>query len=84
MGLGASTLISDLSEDNQLKIYRQLVHDHNELTKNGASESEIFSALSKKHKDLESLYKIKDFSCPKVRFGRTNLQMPIITCGGMR
>merc|ERR1711865_536537 len=24
------------------------------------------------------------FQCPKVRFGRTELQMPIITCGGMR
>ena len=26
----------------------------------------------------------QDFKCPKVRFGKTELQMPIVTCGGMR
>ena len=27
---------------------------------------------------------LKKFKCPKVRFGKTELQMPLITCGGMR
>lgn len=27
---------------------------------------------------------LSSFKCPKVRFGRTELMMPIITCGGMR
>mmetsp|Transcript_23631 Transcript_23631/g.57945 ORF Transcript_23631/g.57945 Transcript_23631/m.57945 type:complete len:635 (+) Transcript_23631:103-2007(+) len=84
-----------LSDDALAKIGRQLEYFHD---KEKASEAEMVE-LAKKlidqsiwylplvsekigtDKDREALQKSK---CPKVRFGKTELQMPLITCGGMR
>ncbi|KAL7539804.1 hypothetical protein ACHAXR_010098 [Thalassiosira sp. AJA248-18] len=38
----------------------------------------------RKEVDDESIPEEEKFKIPKVRFGKTELQMPIITCGGMR
>ena len=37
--------------------------------------------LEAQQRQLEALDR---FECPKVRFGRTELMMPVVTCGGMR
>ena len=74
----------ELSSDNELKIYRQLVNVNDIHTSNGISNSEKYELLQRRHNELVSLYSMTSFTCPKVRFGRTGLQMPILTCGGMR
>jgi hypothetical protein len=84
MGATLSTNQPALSGDNQLKIYRQLFNENSQLAKNGIEEAERYKRLTQRHNELEKLYSTKDFTCPKVRFGRTGLQMPILTCGGMR
>lgn len=84
MGIPFSTQ-STLSADGETKVYRQLRHEYATLIARGVTdETIIYQTLSKRHAELEALYSTSSFSCPRVRFGRTNLQMPIITCGGMR
>lgn len=78
--------MSGLSKDQQVKIYRQVRSENDVLCNdNSISDGEKYTRLSTLHNELETLYLKKDgFTCPKVRFGRTELQMPILTCGGMR
>ena len=78
------SLDSKLSADAQLKVYRQLYNENEQLTNNGINEEEKYRRLAQRHSELVALYSTKTFQCPKVRFGRTELQMPILTCGGMR
>ena len=74
-----------LSAEAELKIYRQLLNENDTLIANGINdEGQKFSRLQQRHNELTNLYSTKTFECPKVRFGRTNLKMPILTCGGMR
>ena len=84
MGASGSASISDLSGDQQLKIYRQLINEEAYLRSTGADQASKFARLEQRHNELTDLYRTKSFACPKVRFGRTELQMPVITCGGMR
>ena len=80
--MGANS--SKLSSDNELKIHRQLKAEHVELVANNISEENIYKRLHQVGTELENLYTIEKYTVPKKRFGRTELQMPIITCGGMR
>lgn len=73
-----------LSNDAKVKIYNQLTFESENLIKNGIPDNEVVRIISQRHSDLVKLYLIEEFSCPKVRFGRTGLQMPILTLGGMR
>jgi len=66
------------SGDSLVKVVRQLDFWHSE----GLEEKELLEIaedLSERATILSS-----DFKCPRVRFGKTELQMPIVTCGGMR
>lgn len=84
-----------LTDDALAKIGRQLEYFYD---KEKASEAEMVEVAKKlidqsiwylplvsdkigTDKDREALQKSK---CPKVRFGRTELQISLITCGGMR
>ena len=80
-------IINQLSDDQMIKICRQLEFWYAEYggnLKNASSNDEMVKLAS----DLvhQSVWYKKDRSIkvPKVRFGRTELQMPIVTCGGMR
>ena len=79
-----------IHDDSFLKIIRQLefwhTHDGNSLL----SDDEFLQLAERLAKiaswrvevDDESTPDEKKFKIPKVRFGKTELQMPIITCGG--
>ena len=78
-----------IHDDSFLKIIRQLEFWH---TENSLSDDD-FLALAERlasiagwREDVEDATIPKDqkFTVPKVRFGKTEIQMPIITCGGMR
>ncbi|KAL7487744.1 hypothetical protein ACHAW6_013316 [Cyclotella cf. meneghiniana] len=78
---------SKIHDDSFLKIIRQLEFWHSQNT----LDHEQFLALAERLAKIatwrenahESLGEGK-FTVPKVRFGRTEVQIPIITCGGMR
>lgn len=88
MGVTSS---STLSAAQEVKIYRQLKaeHAHLRIANPSISDEQLYQALREKHSQLVEAY-FQDTGatgnslCPKVRFGRTELQMPILTCGGMR
>ena len=69
----------ELSADNNTKIDRQIKALSIQLTEEGISGSESDDAIALRKKELQSLYSMKEWKCPKVRFGKTELQMPIIT-----
>ena len=84
-----------LSNDALLKICRQLEFFYTELKM--TSEQEMISLaqclidqsiwyrpLVDRTKSLSPNSKLLELKVPKVRFGKTNLQMPVLTCGGMR
>lgn len=77
---------AELSGAQELKIYRQLRNEYRHMQENGVPFNEAATHLLQKHISLEDLYRSseKRFKCPTVRFGRTEIQMPIITLGGMR
>ena len=79
MGIGASTL----SSDQELKIFRRLKTEYLEMKTSGLSDSDISNFMINKYEALETLSSTKKFVCPKVRFGRTELQMPVLTLGGV-
>lgn len=81
----------DIHDESLLKIARQLEFWHQAADQNFSDEE--FLALAERlakiaswreEADDESIPEEKKFKVPKVRYGRTELQMPIITCGGMR
>lgn len=76
--------VQSLSSDAQAKIYRQLVASYEDLAANDVPQDQRNERLWQLHKEVTSLYSLQSFKCPHVRFGRTELSMPIITCGGMR
>ncbi len=75
---------SKLSEHNKIKIERHLKAECVQLEEEGIDSQKINESLSLRRNELENLAILKDWTCPKVRFGKTELQMPIITLGGMR
>lgn len=74
--------LQDISDDSLIKLVRQLdfwctengMTDENELLT--LTQRLINTATWKRHSP--------HFKVPKVRFGKTEVQMPIVTCGGMR
>lgn len=89
-----STPMSTLTADQEVKVYRQLMAKHQDLLQQQppASSAIIYDTLRQLHDNIVQSYtnpspsvdKDVVFQCPRVRFGRTNLSMPILTCGGMR
>jgi len=78
--------VGEIHSDSFLKIIRQLEFWHSKQT----SDTEMLALAEKlcksaSWKELAQDETAKEkFTVPKVRFGKTELQMPIITCGGMR
>jgi len=82
---------SKIHDDSFLKIVRQLEFWHTN-TERDLSDEEFLALTERLAKiaswrenvDDVSIPEEEKLKIPKVRFGRTELQMPIITCGGMR
>jgi predicted aldo/keto reductase-like oxidoreductase len=70
----------DISNDSLYKIVRQLEFWTNE---DDLSDDELLE-VTKRLIHVATWRKRPDFQVPKKRFGRTELQIPIITCGTMR
>ena len=75
--LDADERCAGLDDDQKIRIARQLVFE----ASRGNTTDDIKGALVGM---AQAALPDGTWKCPKVRFGRTNLQMPIITCGGMR
>ena len=81
-----------IHDDSFLKIIRQLEFWHTHDGGSLLSEDEFLQLAERLAKiaswrvevDDESIPDEKKFKIPKVRFGKTELQMPIITCGGKK
>jgi len=85
--MGASSSIGAaavLSNDAKIKIVNQLAWEHGQLTREGISADDVTGRLVLRLNDLVTLYSTASFVCPKRRFGRTEIQMPVLTLGGMR
>jgi len=68
-----------LSDDQLFKLVRQMNwHKRSGLCTHEGGLSEVCSGLIKLCSD------VKTTKVPTKRFGRTEIQMPIVTCGGMR
>jgi len=81
--------IENISDDSLIKVVRQLSFFYAE----GLGVGEMVSLAERLVHAATWRSRVADvgaddaapkFTVPKVRFGRTELQMPIITCGGMR
>ena len=73
-----------LDADQQISIARQLVWAFKSASAAGKSPAETAEAMRARGDALVATATLPSFACPKVRFGKTELQMPIVTCGGMR
>lgn len=76
--------VGKIHDDSFLKIIRQLEFWHSkQISENEmlALAERLCKSASWKEQDKTAEGK---FTVPKTRFGKTELQMPIITCGGMR
>ncbi|CAM9199729.1 unnamed protein product [Phaeothamnion confervicola] len=88
-----------LDADNEIKIFRRLRSDYFALKGSGVTGEELLRELEVSYvnavrqtdplrtrttEDPATGQNGQGWQCPKVRFGRTELAMPIITCGGMR
>jgi len=73
-----------LSNDAKVKVVNQMAWEHSQLTREGLSDAAITARLIGRLTDLVSLYSTASYVCPRRRFGRTELQMPVLTLGGMR
>ncbi|CAN0171543.1 unnamed protein product [Pylaiella littoralis] len=82
------------STDNEIKVFRQMRAEYFRLSEKGLADAELLCKLRESYQVMvnrtDPLQKhrgdkvAKEWDCPKVRFGKTELQMPVITCGGMR
>ena len=77
--------IDDIPDDSIIKLTRQLEFWHKE----GLGADEMVGLAERLVHAATWRSRVADagdskFTVPKVRFGRTELEMPIITCGGMR
>ena len=69
-----------LSGDSLVKIVRQLEF----WVQEDMEESELVELTKRLVHAATWQRRIGDFQVPKVRFGRTEIQMPLVTCGTMR
>eukprot|EP00934_Nitzschia_sp_Nitz4_P008639 Nitzschia sp. Nitz4//scaffold84_size84139//30119//32022//NITZ4_005194-RA/size84139-snap-gene-0.120-mRNA-1//-1//CDS//3329559021//8629//frame0 len=72
--------LANLSGDSVVKIVRQLDF----WIKERLPEAELVALTQRLVHTATWQSRMGSFQVPKVRFGRTELQMPIITCGAMR
>ena len=73
--------LHDISDDALIKLVRQLDFWYRE----GNLDDEQMLELTKRLVQTATWRNHSpDFQVPKVRFGKTELMMPIVTCGGMR
>mmetsp|Transcript_4312 Transcript_4312/g.6573 ORF Transcript_4312/g.6573 Transcript_4312/m.6573 type:complete len:527 (+) Transcript_4312:330-1910(+) len=86
MGANLQTEMGNVSDaGTEVKIFRQLRAEYFRLVGMGKTDSEVLELMKKMYQNLIGDGKVVEpFGCPKVRFGRTEIQIPIITCGGMR
>lgn len=70
--------LSEISDEALIKLSRQLQFWIDE----GLSEQEL-AKVAQRLVDEATITKTT-FQCPRVRFGKTELKMPIVTCGSMR
>ena len=69
------------SPESLLKIVRQLDFWHAQDT---LSQEEMVALTENLSQKATALSASPVYKCPKKRFGKTELQIPIVTCGGMR
>lgn len=74
-----ATHVDQLSGDELVKIVRQLEFW---IAENTLSDAELVALVERLV--YAGTWRRRSFQVPKVRFGRTELAMPIITCGAMR
>mmetsp|Transcript_71947 Transcript_71947/g.203956 ORF Transcript_71947/g.203956 Transcript_71947/m.203956 type:complete len:478 (+) Transcript_71947:139-1572(+) len=79
--MGASG--SSLSPDEQTKVSRKVIYEYEREKATSAPGTDL-SGYVHERVAAHSALPEAGYQCPKVRFGRTELQMPIVTCGGMR
>jgi predicted aldo/keto reductase-like oxidoreductase len=72
--------IFEISNDSLIKIVRQLEF----WTKENLPEDELLTLTEQLVHTSLWRKRFPNFQVPKVRFGKTELQMPIVTCGSMR
>ena len=71
--------LDEISNESLIKLVRQLEFWHSE---EGLSDADLIEIT---HRLVHTATMLStDFVVPKVRFGKTEIAMPIITCGGMR
>jgi predicted aldo/keto reductase-like oxidoreductase len=73
--------LDHISGDSLIKIVRQL---NFWIKENSLSESDLLALTERLVHTATWRKRYPSFQVPKVRFGRTELDMPIITCGTMR
>ena len=69
----------------QLKLARQLSFEHGVHQRRGTPAAAVGAAMGASFREKVRIATVGDswaFRCPTVRFGRTELQMPILSCGG--
>ena len=73
---------SKIHNDSLLKIVRQLDFWHSQ--KQSSLTDEQFVNLARHLVKVATWREDDKFTIPKVRFGKTEINIPIVTCGGMR
>ena len=77
LSLDSEPTCEGLDDDQKIKIAKQLVYEAAQGHDTAAAKSALVRSALAANPD-------GTWKCPTVRFGRTDLQMPIVTCGGMR
>ncbi len=75
-----------MTADRQTKLTRQLIFEKSCMEGEGMDNVAMEKGLEEKLNHLSSVQSFtgKNFQVPRVRFGRTNLEISIVTLGGMR
>jgi predicted aldo/keto reductase-like oxidoreductase len=74
-----------LESDRSIKAARMMSFQQKELSAGSEDSNYVEARLEERLKDIQSSWDFPEgFQCPKVRYGRTELHMPIVTLGGMR
>ena len=78
--------LANLDAGRQLKLARQLSFEHGVHQRRGTPAAAVgAAAMGASFREKVRIATVGDswaFQCPTVRFGRTELQMPILSCGG--
>jgi hypothetical protein len=73
-----------LTADHEVKILRQVRAAYKDAKSRGEAPEAVLEAVESNYDALVRRYSTETWQCPTVRFGRTELQMPIVSLGGMR